>query len=70
MHVFGIDFNQVEKAGRAQTSGSDENVMTIDAKERDCSLKEAVEQFYASVVFAAVEQFYASVVFAQEKIFS
>ena len=44
--------------------------MTIDAKERDCSLKEAVEQFYASVVFAAVEQFYASVVFAQEKIFS
>ena len=34
MHVFGIDFNQVEKAGRAQTSGSDENVMTIDAKER------------------------------------
>ena len=33
-------------------------------------MKEAVEQFYASVVFAAVEQFYASVVFAQEKIFS
>lgn len=62
VHIFRVDFDDVDEAGGAEADGGDEEMIGIGAQEGDDELNEAIEKLDVGIALAFSEILFKTVI--------